>query len=240
MVGGRWFLTDLRDVGRCRDGEGVSVESEADIRHALDVLAVHHSLWEEHHTHCWIPCGSRSCIYWYFTGFQLKQVTKSCLIIFIWEFWRQRIECLFTLGAENGENLLQMVWYDGITHISVFVGWGSNPGIHVADLSAWADDLGGTGVNDGLAATTAGHSLSIDDNTVRGNSKRWITVKLGSFVHLVLCTCLWLVFSLSFLCTCPFWSASRWQRSEGSKWLIQCSGCCQRRRRSPRCPPHCC
>lgn len=37
-------LSDLRDVGSCRDGEGVSIESEGDIRHALDILAVHCSL----------------------------------------------------------------------------------------------------------------------------------------------------------------------------------------------------
>lgn len=48
-AGGR-ELTDLRNVGRCRDGEGVSVESEGDIRHVPDVLAVHCSLSEEHHT----------------------------------------------------------------------------------------------------------------------------------------------------------------------------------------------
>jgi len=44
------ILADLRDVGRCRDGEGVSVEGEGDLRHALDVLAVHCSLQEEGHT----------------------------------------------------------------------------------------------------------------------------------------------------------------------------------------------
>lgn len=49
-VGGRG-RTDLWDVGRCRDGEGLSVESEGDFRHALDVLAVHCSLREERHTH---------------------------------------------------------------------------------------------------------------------------------------------------------------------------------------------
>lgn len=48
VVGGG--LTDLRDVGRCRDGEGLSVESEGDIRHDLDALTVHCSLGEEHHT----------------------------------------------------------------------------------------------------------------------------------------------------------------------------------------------
>lgn len=234
-MGGR-CLTDLRDVGRCRHGEGVSVESEGDFRHVLDVLAVHCSLWEAHHTQSWIPCSSRSCIYWYFTGFQLKQVTKSCLIIFIWEFWRQSINCLFTLGSENGETLFQMVRYDGMTHISVLVGWGSNPGIHVVDVICWADDQGGTSVNDGLATTRASHSLSIDGNTVRGNSRRWITVRVGSFVQLMFVASVLFVFS----CTCPLRSASRWQRTEGSKWFVQCSGCCQCRRRPPHCPAHCC
>lgn len=43
-VGGRMVQTDLRDVSRCRDREGLSIESEGDIRHVLDVLAVHYSL----------------------------------------------------------------------------------------------------------------------------------------------------------------------------------------------------
>ena len=33
--------TDLGNIGRGRDGEGVSIDSEDHIRHALDVLAVH-------------------------------------------------------------------------------------------------------------------------------------------------------------------------------------------------------
>lgn len=39
--------TDLRDVSRGRDGEGLAVEGEGDSRHALDVLAAHGGLWEE-------------------------------------------------------------------------------------------------------------------------------------------------------------------------------------------------
>lgn len=77
-------------------------------------------------------------------------------------------QCLFTQGSENGENFLQMVRYDGMTHISVLVDWGSNPGIHVVDVTGWANDQGGTSVNDGLAATRAGHSLSIDGNAKGG------------------------------------------------------------------------
>lgn len=142
------------------------------------------------HTQSSIPCRSRSYIYWYFKRFQLKQVTKSWLIVFIWEFWRQSTKCLFTLGSENGENLLQTVWYNGMTHISVLVGWGSNPGVHVVDVTSWANDQGGTSVNDGLAATRAGHGLSIDGNTVSRNSRRWIIVTSWE----ALCNlCLWSV-----------------------------------------------
>lgn len=156
---------DLRDVGRCRDGEGVSIESEGDIRHALDVLAVHCGLWEEHY-------AQRRYIYWCFTGFQLKQVTKSFLIIFFWEFWRQSIKVCLLWVQKMGEKLLHMVWCDGMTHLSVLVGWGSNPGVHVVDVTVWANDQGGTSVNDGLAATRAGHGLSVDGNAVRREQQK--------------------------------------------------------------------
>ena len=52
-----------------------------------------------------------------------------------------------------------------MTHFSILVGWGSNPGIHVADVAARANNQGGASVNDGLAATRAGNNLSIDGNT---------------------------------------------------------------------------
>lgn len=89
-----------------------------------------------------------------------------------------------------GKIYFKMVWYDGMTHLSVLVGWSSNPGIHVIDVTGWTNDQGGTGVNDGLAATSAGHGLSIDGNTVRRNSRRWINIKLGNFVVVLR---LWLV-----------------------------------------------
>lgn len=167
-------------------------------------------------------------------GSQLKQVTPSCMNIFIWGIWRQSRNCLLTLGSENGENLLQMLRYDGMTHLSILVGCGSNPGIHVVDVIGWANNLGGTSVNDGLAATSAGHSLSIDGDTGRRNRRKSITAKLIN-----LCLCLVLCV-LCFLGTCPFGSASRWQRSEGSMWFDRCNGYCQYHQRPPHCPAHYC
>lgn len=79
-----------------------------------------------------------------------------------------------------------MVRYDDMTHFSILVGWGSNPGIQVVDVTGWANNQGGTSVNDGQAATRTGHSLSIDGNTVRKNTKRWL-IKLGSFVLIIFC-----------------------------------------------------
>lgn len=58
-----------------------------------------------------------------------------------------------------------------MTHISILVGCSANPGIHVVDVTGWANDQGGASVNDGLAATRAGHGLSIDGNTVRRGSR---------------------------------------------------------------------
>lgn len=153
-------LTDLRNIGRCRDCEGVSIESEGDIGHARDVLAVHYSLSAEQSQRPW---GRRKSVYWYFTVFQLKQLSESHLIIFISKFWRQGLKCLFTLGSEKGENLC----HDGMTHISWLVGWASNPAIQIVDVSGWTNNLGGASVDDGLAPARAGYSLPVDGNTVK-------------------------------------------------------------------------
>lgn len=53
-----------------------------------------------------------------------------------------------------------------VTYLSILVGGGTNPGVNVVDVTVWASNEGGTSVNDGLATTRAGHSLTIDSNTV--------------------------------------------------------------------------
>lgn len=73
-----------------------------------------------------------------------------------------------------------------MTHFSGLVGIASNPGIQVVDFIGWTYNQGGASVDDGLAATRTGHSLSIDGNAVRKNTRRWIMTE-RRFVHFMFC-----------------------------------------------------
>ncbi len=144
---------------------------------------------------------------------------------------------MFTLRSESGDNLLWIIWCDGMTHLSIFIGWGSNPGVNVGNVTGWANNLGGTSVNDGLAATRAGLGISIDLDAMRRNRKGGITVNLGIFD--VLCFVINLYFF--FFCTCLCWSDSRWQRTEESSGFVQYSDCCQYHQKPTHCQRlHCC
>ena len=61
-----------------------------------------------------------------------------------------------------------------VSHPSLTSG-GSNMGIHAVYVIGWANNEGSACVNDSLAATITGHSLSIDGNTVRSNSRSRIS-----------------------------------------------------------------
>ena len=48
---------------------------------------------------------------------------------------------------------------------------GSNIVVHVVNSIGWADNERSAGVNDSMAATITGHSLSVDGNTVHSNRR---------------------------------------------------------------------
>lgn len=57
-----------------------------------------------------------------------------------------------------------------VTHISILVSGGSDPAVHVADVSGWPNDQGGAGIYDSLTPTIASHCVAVDGNAGRTNT----------------------------------------------------------------------
>lgn len=245
MGGGRG-LTDLRDVGSWRDGEGVSIEGEGDIRHALNVLAVHCRLWEEKNyaqSEHW-PCSSRIL---FIALLQISSWSKyqSCTSLFLFESFDVRAlhVCLLWLWKKGGKipdiwNGV-MVWLtspywlvEAPTHAFMLLMSLVGPTIREVPVSmmAWQPPE---------QATVCPLMVTLWGGTEpEGGIHSMPFTFAVSILHVIKSSTVLLWVWDAFLRTCPSWSASRLQRSEGPIWFVQCSGCYQRHRRSPHCPAH--
>lgn len=125
------------------------------------------------------------------------------------------------------------IW-SAVTYISIVHG-GSHPAVNVVDVTGRTRDQGGTSIHNSLASTTASNNLSIDGDAW-GKNRTPNTVTVVAFCKFStwiwyninnpskeICSYLKTVEKKTVV-TCPRWSASMSQRTEGSRPENQCSG----------------